>query len=257
MTGENKMIGDSAVMKSELETHELLTSAEKFSILSAGIAKILSNLTTEMKKALDQFHAIQSAVELKKKELRMLHDIEASAVSLKQLIDDHQVQRENLERLMNSRRANLEEEQARLDREEKEYQDNLKIQRQHEEEEYRRLRVSEELRAQKRIEDDLQATEQRCQQMRETTERECLEREQILQEKESECSRLIQELEQLMVRVTSHAKPEKTVLSPLHKKTLLDRSNYENSSESPRNPRELFGEENKSDSGETYMMKIL
>jgi hypothetical protein len=257
MTGENRMLGDSAVTKSEFETDEFLTRAEKFSILSSGIASILSNLTREMKKALDQFHEIQSAVELKKKELKKLHDIDVSVMSLKQLIDDHQAQRDNLDRLMDSRRASMEEEKSRLDREEKEYRDNLKIQRQHEEEEYRHRWASERLKAQKNIEEDLRAAEQRCRQMQETKERECLEREQILHGKELECNRLIQEIEQLMLRVHSRVKPEKSVLSPMHKKALLDRSNFGNSSESSKDSREPFGEENTRDSRGAYRMKIL
>jgi hypothetical protein len=239
MTGEHELHGNSAVTESELETDELLTRAERFSILSAGIARILSDLTTEMKKALDQFHATQSVVEIKKKELRMLHDIDVSAMSLKQLIEDQRAQRENLERLRNSHRANWEGEKARLDREEKEYRDNIKIQRQCEEEEYRRTWASELLKAQQSIEEDLRVAKQRCRQMQETMERDCLEREQILQGKELECSRLMQELERLMLRVNSHVKPEHAALSPLEKKALLDQS--ESSSESPNNHREPLG----------------
>jgi hypothetical protein len=208
MTEEDKVLGKSALTKSEMEADGLLAKAEEFSILSASIAKILSDISMEMKKALEQFHTIQSVIELKKKELTLLHDVDVSAVSLQQLIEDHQLQRENLELLMNSRRASWEEEKARLDREEKEYQDNLKNQRQREEEEYRRIWASEQLKAQQSIEEDLIAAKQTCQQMQETMERDYLEREHILGEREMECSRIIQELEQFTRKLGTHAKSQ-------------------------------------------------
>jgi hypothetical protein len=212
MTGENKIPGETAVTKSELEEDEFLTKAEKFSILSAGISKILSDLSMELKKSMDQFHALQSAADIKKKELMMLHGIDATAMTLKQLIEDQRAQKENLERLMNNQSARWEEEKARLDREEKEYQDNCKVQRQREEEEYRRMWAAEQLKGKQRVEEDLSAAQERCRQMQEAMERDCREREQTLQKRELECSRLIEEIEQLIGKLNTRAKPQNRAL---------------------------------------------
>jgi hypothetical protein len=196
-----------ATVEPEFNAEMLSAKAERFSGLSAEIAKILSELFNDLKISLDTLHAVQSAVDLKKNELKMLHDLDVSAVSLKQLIEDHRVQTENLECLIRSRRARWEEEKARLDREEKEYRDILKIQRQREEEEYRSMWAEEQLDAQKRLEEDLESVRQNCHRMQETMEKTWLEREQIIRGKELECSRLIHEIERFMLKLSMHAKP--------------------------------------------------
>jgi hypothetical protein len=212
MTSEHKMWKESAAIKPELETDRLSAKAEQCSILSADLAKLLSDLSVDVKNALDQLQEVQSAVNRKKEELKALHDLDVSTVSLKQLIEDQRAEKDSLMRLMDSWRISWGEEKERLDREEKEYLDYLRLKRQREAEEHRRQWTAEQLKAQKNIEEDLRAAKQRCQQMQEAMEQDCLERKQILQGKELECSRLIQELERLMVRVNSHSKPEEDIL---------------------------------------------
>jgi hypothetical protein len=206
MTDEQEKSEESATMEPEFNAEAFSAKAEQFSILGSDIAKLLSNLSREVNGAWKQFHAIQLVINHKKKELKTLHDLDMSASSLKQLMENQRAQKENLERLMDSQRASWEEERAKLDREEKEYLDNLKIQRQREEEEHQSIWAAEQLKAQTSIEEDLRAAKQRCLQMQDSIERDCLEREQILREKELECSRLIQELERFMMLINPHAK---------------------------------------------------
>jgi hypothetical protein len=235
MAGEQRKSEESATMEPEFNADAFSAKVEQFSIGSADIAKLLSDLSMKVKKAWSQFHAIQLVIKHKKEELKTLHDLDVSTVSLKQLIEDQRVQKQNLERLMDSRRASWEEEKTRLDQQEKEYRDNLKIQCQPEEEEHQRRLAAEQLKAQKIIEEDMRSAKQRCRQMQETVERDCLEREQILREKELECSRLIQELERFMLIINPHAKPQNAASSKLSHKSLPDLFNFENSSDSANN----------------------
>jgi hypothetical protein len=233
---------ESSAMESELTAETLSAKTGKFSILSADIAKILSDLSIEVKRAFDQLQTLQSEVDLKKNELKMLHNLDVSAASLKQLIEDHRVQNENLERLRDSCRASWEEEKARFDREQKEYREAIQIQHQREEDEYRRRRAEEQLGAQQRLEADLEAAKQKCQRMQQALEKDCLEREQIIREKELQCSRLIQELEQFILKLNKRVKPQSDAFSNLYKKTLPDQSKFAGVSESAKNHPELYGE---------------
>ncbi len=199
-----------------LMTPEALSAqVERFSRLSSAMAKLLSELSLEAKKSLDQLGKIRLAVDLKKKELKTLNE---SAASLKQKIEDHRLQRENLDRLMEGQRRSWEEEKSRRTQQEREYLENLKIQRQREEEEYRHIWAVEQLKAQQKLEEELRTIQQRSLEKQQALERDCLQREQTLKEKELEWIQLIQELEQFMARLARHAQSQSATYSELHTK---------------------------------------
>jgi hypothetical protein len=199
-----------------LMTPEALSvQVERFSRLSSDMAKLLSELSQEAKKSLDQLNGIRLAVDLKKKELKTLNE---SAASLKQLIEDHRLQRENLDRLMEGQRRVWEEEKTRRAQQEREYLEDLKIQRQREEEEYRHMWAVEQLKAQQKLEEELRTIQQKSLEKQQALERDCLQREQTLKEKELEWIQLIQELEQFMSRLARHAQSPSAVHAELHTK---------------------------------------
>jgi hypothetical protein len=211
MINEQEKPEESATVELEFNADELSAKSEKFSILSADMTKILSDLSSEVKRTWRQFQAVQSAVDLKREELKSLHDLDVSAASLKQLIEDQRLQKGKLERLMESQRSSWEEEKTRLDRENNEYRDKLAIQRQREEAE-------------------LLVARQEYQKMREEIELQCLEREQTLHERELELGRLIQEIERFMSKIDKHDKPPNAALPNLHKIEQSDQSNFETDS---------------------------
>jgi len=206
MTGENEKRDESAELAADPAMTTLSTQAERFSILSSDIRTVLSDLSLEVNRSLEQLRDIRQAVDLKREELKTLCDIETSAVSLNQLVQDHRLQRENMERLMESRRAVWEEEKARIDQEQNEYLENLRMQRQREADDHRRTWAAERLKARETLEEELRAAELKSQQTREAIERDLLQREQVLREKELECARFVEELERFMSSLKSHAR---------------------------------------------------
>ena len=178
---------------------------ERFSGFSTDLTKLVSELARQATQALDELYKIRSAVDLKKRELKTLHDIEASTDSLKQLTEEHRREKASFEQFMEGRHKAWEEEKSRRAQEEKEHLENLRVRRQHEEEEYRHRRAVEQLKAQQKLEEELRAIQQKGLEKQQALERDCLEREQALKAKELEWIQLIQELEQFMSRLTRRA----------------------------------------------------
>jgi chromosome segregation ATPase len=187
------------------ELDALLRQMEHFSNLSSEMNNLLSDLSRGVKLSMDRLHGIRAEVDLKKKELRKLHDIEVSATELDRLIEDHRLQRENLANLTENHRKAWEEEKARRTQWEKEYLENLKIQRQREEEEHRRMWALEQLDAKQKLEEELRAVQQKNLEKQESLERDWLERERILKEKELEWDRLMAESERFLSRLAARA----------------------------------------------------
>jgi hypothetical protein len=187
------------------ELDALLRQMERFSNLSSEMNNLLSDLSREIKLSMDRLHGIRAEVDLKKKELQKLHGIEASATELDRLIEDHRLQRENLANLMENHRKVWEEEKARRTKWEKEYLENLKIQRQRDEEEHRRVWALQQLDAKQKLEEELRAVQQKNLEKQESLERDWLERERILKEKELEWDRLMAESERFLSKLAARA----------------------------------------------------
>jgi hypothetical protein len=190
------------VETSLLRAEKLSIEINRFSSLSSELTALLALFSQEIKASAEQLAQIRAAVELKKKELKDLHGIEASVAALDRLAVEHQRQKETLEQLMADQRAQWESEKARRTREEKEYAENMRIRREREEEEYRQRAAGEKLKAQQKLEEEMRIIQQERLQKQQALERECLERELILKEKELEWVQLIQELEQFMSKLT-------------------------------------------------------
>jgi hypothetical protein len=190
------------VETSLLRAEKLSIEIDRFSSLSSELAAILTLFSQEIKTAAEQLTRIRAAVDLKKKELKDLHGIEASIAALDRLAVEHQEKKEALERLMADQRAQWEAEKARRTREEREYAENLRIRHEREEEEYRQRVAGEKLKAQQKLEEEMRIIQQEGLQKQQAQERDCLQRELILKEKELEWVQLIQELEQFMSKLT-------------------------------------------------------
>jgi hypothetical protein len=194
---------------------EMTAAAERFSHLSSGLNEVLGNLSRIVRTAAEQLDAIKAAVDLKKSELKRLHDIDAAAVKLEQLLEDHRKQKESFEAQMRNESRAWEEEKARQLEEEKAYEETLKLQRQREEEEYKRAWEVEKARAQQQIEEEFRLIQQKNRLKQEAMERDYMQRELILKEKELEWVQLIQELEQFMSKLTRRAQSRAAVpMSP-------------------------------------------
>jgi hypothetical protein len=216
-TMESEADADNSVLEPIMPSEVFSGRIKRFSSLGSEMTKLLSELSKDMQESLDQLQRIRSEINLKKEELKTLHDIEVSAISLGQLIEDHRLQKENLEYLIESQRKVWEEERARRAQEEREYLENLKRQRQREEEEYKHARALKESEGRKKLEEELRGIRQKGLEDQQALESDCLERERTLKEKELEWIQLVQELEQFMSRLIQRTRSQAAVRADLHK----------------------------------------
>ena len=149
-SGAEELSGRSGAV---MEAKDFSTAIEHFSHLSSDLTEVLLDLSRIVRISEEQLKEIQYSVELKKGELKSL---------------DAQIESE--------RRAG-EEERMRWVRQENEYAENLKTQRQHEEAEYRQALDSEKAKAQQQLKQELSLIEQENRLKHEAMERDFLQRE--------------------------------------------------------------------------------
>ncbi len=185
-----------------MRAEKLSGDIERFSNLSSELTQVMLRLSREIKISSEQLNQIRSEVESRKNELKTIRGIEASAAALERITEDYRQQKESFERVMANQRALWEEEKGNRLREEREYLENLRMRREREEEENRQKWAAEKLKAQQKLEEELNAIQQESLEKQQALERDCLQRELILKEKELEWVQLIQELEQFMSKLT-------------------------------------------------------
>jgi chromosome segregation ATPase len=184
---------------------KISTQMERFSGLSSDISAIMSELSQEMMKAMDQLHSVRAEVDLKKRELKTLRDIEKSAEELQRVIKNRRLQIADMDRHLERQRADFENEKARREEEDKKYQEDLKARREHDETEYQEKWAAERLRAEQALEDELRALREESMEKQEALNKDLQEREQRIRRQESELDLFTQELEQFMSRLAGRA----------------------------------------------------
>jgi hypothetical protein len=197
-------------MEAEMSgSEELSVASERFSNLSSGLMGVLADLSRIIRTSAEELGAIQSAVDLKKSELKRLHDIDVAAETLERLLESQRKQKENFEAQMESDRRAWEEEKTRRsqerEQEENAYAESLKMRRRSEEEEYKLTWELEKAHAQQQLEEELRLIQQESRLKQEAVEKNCMQRELALKEKELEWAQLVQELEQFMSKLTRRA----------------------------------------------------
>lgn len=222
---------------------ELSSRMDRAVRLGSELNRFLSEWSCEVTAALEQFHEIQSAVNAKKNELKLLHEVEASATALERLIEAHRLEQESFELLMKNQRDLWEEEKGKRALEEAEYLKNLRAQREREEEAYKQAWAAKRLKIQQEIEGELEAVRQTSLEQQKKLEQEYVNRNRQFQGKKREWDRLLQELEQLMSRLTSRAESQAANHSDLNKRAAVVHADLAASPVSNRkNPITLHGE---------------
>jgi len=192
---------DNAASEPPVEWEKISSQMERFSNLSSDMIALISELSQEAKKAMDELRAIQAEVSLKKSELKTLHDMEESAAKLQRLIKDRRLQIADMERHLERQRSDFETEKSRREQEDEKYLEDLKAQRQSEEAEYLAKWAAEQLRAKEALENEFRALRQESTEKQEALNKDLNERERQIMQKEKELDLLTQELEQFMSRM--------------------------------------------------------
>ncbi len=196
---------DNAPPEPPLEWEKISSQMERFSGLSSDMITLMSELSQEMKKAMDQLYAVRAEVDHKKRELKALYDMEKSAEELQRVIKNRRLQIADMDHHLESQRTAFEAEKSRREEEDRKYQEDLKAKRQHDEAEYQERWAAERLRAEQALEEELRALRQESMGKQETLNRDLQEREQRIRKQEKELDLFTQELEQFMSRLSGRA----------------------------------------------------
>ena len=160
--------------------------AQSISALSIQISKALAEVSDDLIAEVQRLATIRAAVALERAELERLHKIDITATALDQLVQDYDSKSLALETEMSARRAAWDAEIKARERAEKEYDENLKKQRQRETEEYEYKKTIDRKKIQEKYDEDIRALEKKNREKQEALEKSWREREGAIKEREAE-----------------------------------------------------------------------
>ena len=164
--------------------------AQSISALSVRISKALAEVSDDLIAEVQRLATIREAVALEGAELDRLHKIDIAATALDQLVQGYDSKRQALEAEMSGQRAAWDAEVKTRERGDKEYDENLRKQRQRETEEYEYKKALERKKVQDKHDDEMRALEKKNREKQETLEKNWQERDAALKEREEELVRL-------------------------------------------------------------------
>lgn len=169
--------------------------------LGLDVSRVLSDLSEKLVKETQTLQNLRESVELESKELSKLHKIDVVATSLDQLVEDYRVQKEQLEFEMTTRQTEWQHERDNWTREQKEFDENLKKQRQREKEEYEYQKLLDRKKEEDEYETKIRQQERTNKEKQEQLDKNWKERELNLKEKEEELGRLRKEVSEFPDRL--------------------------------------------------------
>jgi hypothetical protein len=174
---------------------------QKLSSIGLEISKSLADLSEKLVQEVDRLATVREAVVLETKELERLHKIDVAATALDQLIQDYRTQQSEFETEIAAQRAEWEKEQQAGAAAQKEFEDNLKKQRQREMEEYEYKKQLERKKAQDKYDEDVRLLEKKNKEKQEALEKSWQQREAAIHEREEEWARLNKEVDEFPLRL--------------------------------------------------------
>jgi hypothetical protein len=177
------------------------TVVQRISELGLDVSKALNNLSGQLASEVSRLIAVREAIEVEKKDLERLHQIEIAASALDQMVQDYGRQKSELEQEIAGQREAWEEETRTAERDRKEQEESLRKQRQREIEDYEYKKILERKKAQDKYEEDLRLTEKKNQEKQEALDKSWQQREAALRDREDEVAKLRKEAEQFPERL--------------------------------------------------------
>jgi hypothetical protein len=224
-------LGEAEVRQS-VEGVTVESVAQRISGLNREVSKALDGLSEQLTGEVSRLVEVREAVELEKRDLARLHQMDVAATALDQLVQDYARRKQELEEEISAQRNAWEEETRTTDRERKELEEGLKKQRQREIEDYEYKKALERKKAQDKYEEELRLLEKKNQEKQEALEKSWQQREAALREREEELARLRQEVEQFPKRLEKEvqrvaAEATKQTEARFEQQTLLLRKDAE------------------------------
>jgi colicin import membrane protein len=184
---------------------------QKISGMGLEISKSLSELSAKLVAEVERLTTIREAVALEQRELERLHKIDIVAASLDNMLQDYRLEKEKLDTEITSCRAAWEEEELTRARDQKEFEDNLKKQRQRETEEYEYKKTLERKKAQDKYDEEIRLLEKKDKEKQENLEKSWQQREAALKERETEWAQLKKEADEFPARLKKEVDAAVTV----------------------------------------------
>ncbi len=177
--------------------------AHKLSDLNVEISKTLSSLSEKMTGEVNRLRTLKEAVSLEAKDLQRLHGVDIAALSIDQLIADHDERKSSLDADIAKTREEWAKEEEQQRRQELEYAETLKKTRARETEDYEYKKALERKKFQDRFEEECRLKEKQARETQESLEKSWQEREAVLKEREEEFAGLKKEVEQFPARLSA------------------------------------------------------
>jgi colicin import membrane protein len=174
---------------------------QKISGMGLEISKSLSELSGKLVAEVEKLTTIREAVSLEQRELERLHKIDIVAASLDNMLQDYHSKKEELESEIALQRAAWEEEEISRAQNQKDFEDNLKKQRQRESEEFEYKKALERKKAQDKYDEEIRLLEKKDKEKQENLEKSWQQREAILKERETEWAQLKREVDDFPARL--------------------------------------------------------
>jgi colicin import membrane protein len=174
---------------------------QKISGMGLEISKSLAELSGKLVAEVEKLTTIREAVSLEQRELERLHKIDIIAASLDNMLQDYHSKKEELESEIASQRAAWEEEEISRAQNQKDFEDNLKKQRQRESEEFEYKKALERKKAQDKYDEEIRLLEKKDKEKQENLEKSWQQRETILKERETEWAQLKKEVDDFPSRL--------------------------------------------------------
>jgi hypothetical protein len=190
-----------AETRSSVEGVTVESVVERISGLSRDIAKALAGLSDQLAEEVSRLVAVREAVELEKRDLARLHQMDVAATALDQMVEEHARQKQELEQEIAAQRTAWEDETRSAERDRKEQEEALKKQRQREMEDYEYKKALDRKKAQDKYEEEMRLLEKKNQEKQEALEKGWKQREAALREREDELARLREEVGQFPGRL--------------------------------------------------------
>lgn len=156
--------------------------------INRSLASVGEQLTAEVRRLTDA----REAVEIEKRELERLHKIDIAATALDQLMEEHARRDAEFEALMTDKQAQWSEQVKARDKEQKEYDEQMKRARQREIDEYEYKKAQERRKAEDKYAEQ-RLIERRNLERQDSLEKSWTQRENALKEREEELDRLRKE----------------------------------------------------------------
>lgn len=173
----------------------------KFADLNIDISKTLSVLSDKIISEIQSLRKLRQVVELEKKEIERLHNIDVAQTALDQLLEEYQTQKQQLEDEIESQRLQWEQEKNQKESEDQETEEGLAKTRKRETEEYEYKKNLERKKAQDKYEEDIRLRDKQNKEKQEALEKSWQLRESALKSQEEELNSLRKTVEEFPTRM--------------------------------------------------------